>query len=122
MKKLLIFTILILALLFSLLPASSALAERAVIETKLTIHNRTHGDISIVLTNAKGFHYFYSYADSGTNEYFTYVLPGIYTYYIITKCANETGRWNMYRSHMVDLYCPREGLDVLFRTPEMMPH
>ncbi|MEI7846865.1 MAG: hypothetical protein WCK35_13775 [Chloroflexota bacterium] len=115
MKKTTIVTLIIIALLMSMLPMSTAFAAKTAPESKITVFNHTHGTVSLAITDSKGFHYFFSFANSGTNVYEEFVPQGnVYSYYLVTRCETTNGLWNMSRNRQVELYCPAEGLDLHF--------
>jgi hypothetical protein len=119
MKKVTVITIVILALLMSMLPMSTAFAAKPTPTTDVTFHNRTHGTIALQLIDPNGFHYFYSFANSGLNEYTVSVPEGkYYSYYLVTKCTTEVGTWNLTRNRFVEVYCPTEGVDAQFHAPD----
>ncbi|MEI7846862.1 MAG: hypothetical protein WCK35_13760 [Chloroflexota bacterium] len=115
MKKVTLITIVILALLVSMLPVSTVLAGKGVINTEITLNNRTKGVVVVTMINSKGQRLFYSF-DPGY-VYHQAVPQGVYEYYIVTRCKNEVGRWNLTRNKAIDLYCPSEGLDVQLLPP-----
>ncbi len=118
MKKITLVTIIILALLISMLPVSTAFAAKAAPETQIQVFNHTKGEVNLSLTDAKGFHYFFSFADAGTNMYAEVVPQGqYYSFYLVTRCNTIAGVWNMSKNRILDLYCPGEGLDPQFNGP-----
>ena len=109
MKKATLITIVILALLFSMLPVSTAFAAKPIPQTQVTVYNHTKGNVEMVLTDFNGFHYFYSFANSGENIYTLEVPQGkYYDYYIVTHCETHVGNWNLTRNRFVDLYCSND--------------
>ena len=117
MKKITFVTIIILSILLTLVPASTAFAGKGVVSNDITFINRTHGTIDIRIVDSKGNHFSDSFADSGTNMHTYSITEGIYSYYIRTKCGVEVGTVNLTRNRLIVAYCPVEGLDFRWLIP-----
>ena len=120
MKKITLITIVILALLVSMLPINTAFADKGVVYSEITLNNRTKGVVVVTMINNKGQRLFYSF-DPGY-VYHQAVPEGVYEYYLVSRCLNEVGRWNLTRNKALDLYCPGEGLDVQLIAPNHNSH
>ncbi|MEI6290520.1 MAG: hypothetical protein WCP19_08815 [Chloroflexota bacterium] len=106
MKKATLITIIILALLVSMLPMSSAFAAKPTPMVKVTVFNHTKGTINMSLTDFNGFHYYATFANSGSNTYSMEVPEGkYYSYYIMTPCDTLVGTQALTRNWTFDLYC-----------------
>lgn len=119
MKKSIIITIVILALLATMLPLTTVFAADKNPQTKVTIINRTKGTVNMHLIGPSGLHYSYSFPNALTNLYTIEVPQGqYYSYYIQSHCETIIGTWNMSRNRLLNLYCPHEeGLLANFRAP-----
>jgi hypothetical protein len=91
-KKVTIVTLLVIAMLFSMLPMSSAVAAKGPGNINLYIRNRTGGTISMTLTDAAGKKISYNLTDGMYKKKLTL---GTYSYYIITPCQKLTGVMNL---------------------------
>ena len=94
MKKITVVTLLIIAMLFSMLPMSSAIAAKGPGTIHLYIRNRTGGDIAVVLTDAAGKKVSWN-IEAAVGMYKKNLTLGTYSYYIITPCQKLTGVMNL---------------------------
>ncbi len=111
MKKLVFATLTILALLFSLLPASTAFAKSGGSAT-ISVRNQTGGNVTITLYSADG---------SKTLTYevgtsFSTVGAGTYTFYAVTPCGVQSGKFNVNVNKTLYLSC-NEGREVSLFIP-----
>ncbi len=107
MKKITIVLFTILALLFSMLPISSAAAKKDTGNVFLYVRNRTGGLVHIVLTNANGKKLVFDYPVGMAKE----TMPqGKYGYYIITPCQKLSGDINLNVTKQLFFACD-QGVD-----------
>jgi hypothetical protein len=110
MKKMILITLVILALLFSFLPSGVALAGKDP-TGELKIRNNTGAPITLILTDAKGNRYTFTFQPGQSSA----TLPeGQYSYYIRTACGNQAGGLglNHVRQLLVSCKDSQLGFDV----------
>ena len=100
----------VLALMVSMLPMSSAIAAKATPKVGIIVHNQTSGSISLTLTDSIGNPRFFTFKSEYTPAVF--VPGGIYKYYLLTPCGYQSGIWNLTRTKQLTLYCAKEGRQV----------
>ncbi len=101
MKKTVLVTLVILAMLFSMLPISSAIAAK-VGTSALMIRNQTGAPIAISLTNTAGAKQQYTWA---AGVYWKTVPAYIYTYVATTACGPRQGSVNLTRQATLYFTC-----------------
>jgi hypothetical protein len=106
------FALMILALLFSTLPASTALAAKAPENVSVMVKNRTGGSVTIILNGAGG-----SYSFTYEPGMFEFSVPeGLYSYRASTPCGNEIGQFNLNAHKELFLAC-KDGREVSLSRP-----
>jgi len=108
MKKIAFVTLVILALLVSMLPISSAMAAK-VGTSALMIRNQTGAPIAITFTNTAGAKQQYTWA-AGT--YWKSVPAYSYTYVANTACGTRAGSVNLTRQARLYFSC-KSGEEVV---------
>jgi len=99
MKKTALVTIVILALLISMLPMSMASAKAYA--PVITVRNQTGSAVTLVVQNAK-MNKHYTFADNVTK----FQIPaGTYSYVAQTACGNKYGTLNMSRTAILHFSC-----------------
>ena len=111
MKKIALVTLVILAMLFSMLPISSAIAA-TVGTVKLFIKNQTGAPITITFTNAAGAKQQFILA-AGT--YFKAFPAYTYSYVANTACGTRYGSLNLTRRAQLYFSC-KSGEEVVLST------
>jgi hypothetical protein len=104
--------VLILAVMFSMLPTSAALAA-AHADVTVTVKNRTGGAVTVNL-RGEGGNYSFTYSEPGLYE-FT-VPEGKYDYYATTPCGNQSGQFNLNVNKELFLSC-KDGGEILLSRP-----
>jgi hypothetical protein len=107
MKKIVIVVLTILAMLFSTLPATNAVAKKDTGNIFLSVRNRTGGPVHIVLTDANGKKIVFDYP---AGMYREMLKQGVFSYYIITPCQKLTGVMNLNVSKQLYFGCD-QGVD-----------
>jgi len=112
MKKTLFATLIILALLVSMLPMQSA-AAASVGTTALNIRNKTGGTVDILLINtvtgAK------KYVTFASNTYNTSIASGVYSYTAATACGEKMGKINLTGKAQLLFSCNVKATETLFK-------
>jgi hypothetical protein len=103
----------ILALLFSFLPVSTALAKKDAVNVTLTVKNRTGGTVLVRLTDENGKSLFYAYEPGQTN---TVLFEGHFRYYASTLCGNQSGVFNLNVTKELFFSC-NAGLEMALLVP-----
>jgi hypothetical protein len=98
----------LLTLLFSFLPLNTVLAKKGDTSLTLTIKNRTGGPITVLLTDAEGHHFPFTFAPGVTNQD---VFEGHFSYYASTPCGNRSGDLNLNVTKELFFSCG-DGLEV----------
>ena len=110
MKARFVILFVVLALLVSMLPMSSAFAAKATPKVDVIVHNQTKGTISLTLTDSIGNPYFFTFKPEFTSG--GSVPEGVYSYYLLTPCGYQRGTWSLTRTKQLTLYCAKEGRQV----------
>ncbi|MEI6291576.1 MAG: hypothetical protein WCP19_14205 [Chloroflexota bacterium] len=103
MKKTFFVTLIILALIISLLPLSSAFAKREVGFVNVEVRNMTGAPISVVITDALGL-----YSNLYTYEpgiWYLTIQKGEYLYNASTSCGMVSGSANFDRTKKLAFHC-----------------
>lgn len=107
MKKSTLIVVVIIALLVSMLPMSTAFASKGVQYSTVTINNRTKGVVVLTAIDAKGFRYFYTF-DAGYVYKIT-VPQGNYEFFVTSPCKDYTNQYNLTRNKTLNFYCAKGG-------------
>ena len=110
MKKIVLVTLVILALLVSMLPMSTALAAKSRPPTAVFIKNQTGAPITLVLTSASA----RQNITLPTGSYYITVPVANYTYVAATACANRSGSLNLTRRAQLYFSCKSAGEQIVF--------
>ena len=103
MKKSIVVTIIILTLLVSMLPVSTAFAKDGGVVT-VGVRNRSGGTLSLILTDAKGLYTtLYSFGDPG--YYNINVTVGWYDFKASTICGASSGRIFIDKGKAMSFHC-----------------
>ncbi|MCX6081288.1 MAG: hypothetical protein NTW32_17285 [Chloroflexi bacterium] len=113
MKKIVV-AIVMLTLLFSLLPASSALAGKAIGDVTISVKNHTGGNVTLTLSDQYGNRFVFNY-EPGMFD--STVLEGRYSYYANTPCGIQTGSFNMNVNKHLDFFCNTDDDEISLRVP-----
>jgi hypothetical protein len=106
----------ILAMLFSLIPMSSALARRNDTQVTIKIRNRTGGTVQVRLSAENGKSLFFEVGPGQTN---TVVFEGRFQYFASSPCGNQGGVFNMNVTKELFFSCVAAGLEVKLIVPGM---
>ena len=120
MKKTLMFSIIILAMVFAMLPTGKVYAAKPAPMIKITLINRTKGPISMHVIGPDGLHYSYDFPNALTNEYTIYLPQAqYYSTYIQTACDDTIiSKFNGSRNRQIKLICdPKGNLTGDFHAP-----
>jgi hypothetical protein len=109
MKARLVILFVVLALLVSMLPMSSAFAHKVTPKVDVIVHNQTAGTITLTLTAKTGSYYFTFKPEFNSGAT---VPAGVYSYYLLTPCGYQHGIWSLTRTKQLTLYCAKEGREV----------
>ncbi len=101
----------ILALMFSCLPASQAMALKDKNNITIKVKNRTGSPVLISLVNENGVYTLLSFQPGITN---TVVPEGKYDYYASTRCGIKNGNFNFNVTKQLDFYCENGANIALF--------
>ena len=113
MKKIALVTLVILALLVSMLPMSTAMAaKKDPGTTAVFIKNQTGAPITLVLTTGIGSQR--QQITLPTGSYYITVPVANYTYVAATACANRSGSLNLTRRAQLYFSCKSAGEQIVF--------
>ncbi|MCX6080732.1 MAG: hypothetical protein NTW32_14480 [Chloroflexi bacterium] len=100
MKKSVFVTVIILALLASMLPLGSALAKEPG-NSNVNVRNKSGGVVTVILTNANG-----SQTLTLAEGVYDISLPATtFSYYAITPCGNQVGTFNLTNHRQMFFFC-----------------
>jgi len=100
--------VVILTVLFSVLPTSTAQAATHA-DVTITVKNRTAGAVTITLSNEDSGSFTFTFDETGMYE--VTVPEGKYEYYAVTPCGNESGQFNLNISKQLSFSC-KDGREV----------
>ncbi len=103
----------ILAMLFSFLPVSTALAKKEDTNVTLMVKNRTGGTVMVRLTDENGKSLFFTYGPGQAN---TILFEGHFSYYASAPCGNQSGVFNLNVTKELLLSCDAD-LEVALLVP-----
>jgi hypothetical protein len=102
--------VLILAVLFSMLPVSTALAKRAPDAVTITVKNHTSGKVTVTLTDENNARYTFTFEEPGMYDFS--IPQGHYSYYATTPCGSESGEFNLNVHKELFLSC-QDGREII---------
>lgn len=115
MKKTIFVTIIILAMLISLLPMSSAFAKREVGFVNVEVRNLTNTPISVVITDSMGLYsHLYAFEPGIWN---ISIQKGHYSYLASTSCGMVSGTANFDMSKKLAFHCKPGVESSVYRAP-----
>lgn len=113
MKKSIIITMVVLALIISLLPISSAFAKRETGFVNIEVRNMTNAPVSILFTDSLGlFSHLYVYEPGIWN---LNIQKGEYVYKASTSCGAVSGTANFDRSKKMAFHCSPGAVSSIYR-------
>ena len=108
MKRSIFVTLIILALIVSILPISSALAKREVGFVNIEVRNMTGNSISMVITDSLGLYSHLYVYEPGV--WILNIQQGEYVYNASTSCGATGGTANFDRAKKMTFHC-RPGIE-----------
>lgn len=108
MKKSLFVTIIVIALVISMLPFSSALAKREVGTVEIEIRNQTGAPMSIIITDNFGLYSHIYFYEPGV--WYLNIQKGSYVYHASTACGTISSSANFDRVKKLAFHC-RAGVN-----------
>ncbi len=101
MKKFAIVTLVILALLVSMLPISGVMAAKPA-KVSIYVNNATGGTVALALVGASGYQNNINYLPGMSA---TTLTEGIYSYRANTPCGLKIGKFNLTRNRQLEFFC-----------------
>jgi len=118
MKKSAIVTLVILALLVSMLPMSTAMAAKPA-KVSIFVNNATGGTVALTLVGASGYQNNFSYLPGMSA---TSLVEGIYSYRASTPCGLKIGKFNLTRNRQLEFFCPKGSTQITLNTVSAGPN